>query len=83
MGRTEFTDFLDKKFGRTEGQILKDFEKLKYVVYNSDEKLELICWLDKIEIDKKDKTIQTSDCFGITLVEFKLLNELFKIWGWL
>lgn len=90
MRRTEFKDFLDKQFGRTEGQVLKDFEKIGYTAikrYKNELKLEAD--FDEILINFKNKTYLKSygtydfDNSSITVEEHKLLHELLQIWGWL
>ena len=79
-------ELLDKNKLRTEEEVLQDFEKLEYEIYeNSDKWLNLHNTLfnNKILISKEDKCY----CLGFgeptTMEEHKLLNELFQIWNWL
>lgn len=70
---------------RTEEEILKDFEKLGYVIVRNDDD-----WLE-LEIVGTDVSIMSSkldksyDFAGepLTMQEHKLLNELFECWGWI
>lgn len=71
---------------RTEEQVLKDFEKIDYVVKKNNEK-----WLEIYNdflgytflISKEDRTYCVEFGEPITMQEHKLLNELFTIWDWL
>lgn len=70
---------------RTETDILKDFEKLGWIVSRNDEddftlrlKGNPTC---AIWIDKLTKEYSMSCC--LDMQEHKLLNELFEVWGWL
>lgn len=89
MGRTEFKDFLDKKFGRTEGQILRDFLKLGYkLIKNDDSYLELnndnrIILINKFERCYQNYWGKNEMPSVINMQEHNLLTELFKCWGWL
>ena len=66
---------------RTEEDVLKDFEKLGWKVTENNKN-----WL-RIENMEHDiliyKTTKEYDCDWISLIEHKLLNELFTIWGWI
>ena len=69
---------------RTEADILKDFEKLGWIVSRNDEddftlrlKGNPTC---AIWIDKLTKEYSISCC--LDMQEHKLLNELFEVWGW-
>ena len=73
---------------RTEKEVLKDFEKLGFVIYQNDD-----CWLQLLDkrttpyvvivISKKQQTYAYQLTIGnITMQEHKLLTELFTIWGW-
>ena len=73
---------------RTEQDVLKDFEKLGYVVLRNDwEKLVLYKYDTVIKIDKIEKWYKKCLAYSngpskvIIIEEHKLLNELFKIWG--
>lgn len=82
---------------RTEEEILKDFEKLGYVVvYDSDynfimEKPNKVQGgVYGINIDKEFKVFTKFTFFEcrnhlmhITIQEHKLLNELFQCWRWI
>jgi hypothetical protein len=70
---------------RTETDILKDFEALRWIVSRNDEddftlrlKGNPTC---TIRIDKLTKEYSMSCC--LDMQEHKLLNELFICWGWL
>lgn len=74
-----------------EEEILKEFEKLGYeIIENCEIKLILKCGLSTIQISKLTKVYrkligQQQNKIGnfLTMQEHKLLNELFKCWGWL
>ena len=70
---------------RTEADILKDFEKLGWIVSRNDEddfalrlKGNPTC---AIWIDKLTKEYSMSCC--LDMQEHKLLNELFEVWQWI
>lgn len=71
---------------KTEQEILKDFEKLGYVIVDNN-KYELILVKDMkfhLIINKELKHYMVVALTPIlTLQEHKLLNELFICWGWL
>lgn len=70
---------------RTEQDVLKDFEKLGYKIYNKTNYCILVYTYEEnceIRIWKDEKTYSTIYRKYITMQEHKLLNELFQIWGW-
>lgn len=80
-----YQDCLNLMQPRTEADILKDFEKLGWIVSRNDEddftlrlKGNPTC---AIRIDKLTKEYSISCC--LDMQEHKLLNELFEVWGWL
>ena len=79
-----YQDCLNLMQPRTEADILKDFEKLGWIVSRNDEddftlrlKGNPTC---AIRIDKLTKEYSMNCC--LDMQEHKLLNELFICWGW-
>lgn len=75
---------------RTEEEVLEDFRKIGTILKNDENMLFINILNCVIEIDKKNKCYFCYDVFKrqpisekISLNEHKLINELFKIWGWL
>lgn len=91
-------DLIEKLEETLTREILKDFEKLGYKI-NENSPVNFIWlekertnYIIRITINKLFQSyckheISKRDCidlpFNITVNEHKLLNELFKIWGWL
>ena len=70
---------------RTEKEVLKDFMHLGYSIYSNKEKV-IFKWYDVEEafyIDKSKQVFETTNDYFIDMNEYKLLHELFEIWGWL
>lgn len=80
-----YQDCLNLMQPRTEADILKDFEKLGWIVSRNDEDYFTLRLKGNptcaIWIDKLTKEYSMSCC--LDMQEHKLLNELFICWGWL
>ena len=85
MSSQELTDYANTPAPRTEVDILKDFEKLGWIVSRNDEDYFTLRLKGNptcaIWIDKLTKEYSMSCC--LDMQEHKLLNELFICWGWL
>lgn len=74
---------------RTEVEILKDFEKLGYeVVENNNIKVvlqnnDIQIYFYKLFQEYGKEDIFSNEANRFDMQEHKLLNELFKCWGWL
>ena len=74
---------------RTEQDVLKDFEKIKYtIIRNDDRELSLKRGGKIIHIIKAPKLYRKYDKRNLTTISFdmqehELLSELFIIWDWL
>ena len=84
-----YQDCLNLMQPRTEADILKDFEVIKYRIYKNDEhSLMMVRGSKVIHIIKPAKLYRKYDKKSLSslvfdMQEHKLLNELFEVWQWI
>ena len=68
---------------RTEEEVLKDFEKLRWKITQNEKNCLILCYdvVARIGILKNSKNYYFNGL--INMKEHKLLIELFQIWNWL